>query len=436
MRVLAAMRRGNMGTSAWHRGMATWARDGFVLVAAGACVLLSGCTSIHEAAYKGDIAAVQSHVSKGNDVNAKNRDGQTALIIASWRGQGAIARLLVDKGADVNAKDGKGHTALMLASERGYLELARLLVDRGADVNAKDERGRTALRQAAASGYDNNTERLRDWPSGGRYLEITQLLLDHGADLHAEDRTGSTPLHLAAESGSVDIVRLLVDKGADIRAKDEGGRTALMTVSVRNAPRYFEITQFLVDKGAEVNLKSTTGGTALMRASASGSIEAVRLLIDRGADVNAIADDGWTAWMSAIGSMFRPQLPSKNPNIPPRNQDPGSVEIANLLRSKISGYSSNNAVLFLPDPLSCQALDGKGRILFHGIHNPQIIKLSPGMHSLVISIPPSYEHAGSSYKATKAGPILLHVNATSGGMYYVAFEIEEWQWRARIEQYK
>lgn len=165
-----------------------------------------------------------------------------------------------------------------------------------------------------------------------------------------------------------------------------------------------------------------------MRASASGSIEAVRLLIDRGADVNAVADDGWTAWMSALNSMFRAQLPPRNPNT-------DSVEIANLLRSKVSRYSSKNAVLFLPDPLFCQELDGKERILF-GKDNSQIVKLSPGVHSLKISIPPSRKHTASSYSETVAEPILLYVNATSGGMYYVTYEIEEVQWRARIEQYK
>jgi ankyrin repeat protein len=38
-------------------------------------------------------------------------------------------RLLLSYGADVNAKDKEGHTALMIAQERGHAGIAKLLQD-------------------------------------------------------------------------------------------------------------------------------------------------------------------------------------------------------------------------------------------------------------------------------------------------------------------
>ena len=46
----------------------------------------------------------------GDNVNAKDANGSTALIRASWDGDTEIVAMLLEKGADVNAKDAKGST--------------------------------------------------------------------------------------------------------------------------------------------------------------------------------------------------------------------------------------------------------------------------------------------------------------------------------------
>jgi ankyrin repeat protein len=52
--------------------------------------------------------------------------------------------LLLDYAADINAKDKNGATALMAASEARNAELVKLLLDHGADVNIQDKQGKTA----------------------------------------------------------------------------------------------------------------------------------------------------------------------------------------------------------------------------------------------------------------------------------------------------
>ena len=48
---------------------------------------------------------------------------------------------LIENGANVNAKDKNGQTALMLASQNGYTEIVEYLAEHGADVGsrAKDD---------------------------------------------------------------------------------------------------------------------------------------------------------------------------------------------------------------------------------------------------------------------------------------------------------
>ena len=55
----------------------------------------------------------------------------TAVMGTSFEGHLDIAKLLLDKGADVNAKSKDGDTALMAASEKGHTKIVELLKARG-----------------------------------------------------------------------------------------------------------------------------------------------------------------------------------------------------------------------------------------------------------------------------------------------------------------
>src|SRR5260370_38516317 len=71
------------------------------------------------------------------------------LITAAYQGDVKTAIAQLAEGADVNARDCDGDTALVLASERGHIELVKVLLKNGADVNAKNLNGVTALIAAA-----------------------------------------------------------------------------------------------------------------------------------------------------------------------------------------------------------------------------------------------------------------------------------------------
>ncbi len=82
----------------------------------------------------------------GIDSQATDKDGFTALHWAAWSGLSDVARLLISKGEqDINQKENNGHTPLMLAAMRGNVSMVRLLVDLGADTSATNAEGKTAL---------------------------------------------------------------------------------------------------------------------------------------------------------------------------------------------------------------------------------------------------------------------------------------------------
>ena len=64
---------------------------------------------IHGAAAKGNIEAVQYHLNKGVDINAKDYKGWTALHHASWDLHKEAVELLINEGAQINVKIPSGN---------------------------------------------------------------------------------------------------------------------------------------------------------------------------------------------------------------------------------------------------------------------------------------------------------------------------------------
>ena len=57
---------------------------------------------------------------------------------------------MLENGADVNARDKDGNTALMVAARQNpSLEVMAILLQAGADITARNAKGKTAINQAA-----------------------------------------------------------------------------------------------------------------------------------------------------------------------------------------------------------------------------------------------------------------------------------------------
>ncbi len=75
----------------------------------------------------------------------------TELFAAARLGCEPQARALLDRGAAIDAKDREGATALDRAAKAGKIKLVTLLLSRGADVNARAVNGSTPLTWGVSS---------------------------------------------------------------------------------------------------------------------------------------------------------------------------------------------------------------------------------------------------------------------------------------------
>ncbi len=137
--------------------------------------------------------AVKALLNKGEEVNAKNKYGNTRLHIAAIENAHEAAEVLLNQGADINAKNEYGSTSLHIAAYKNAYQTAEVLLNQGADVNAKDKDGDTPLHNAALKNAH----------------EAAEVLLNQGAEVNAKNKDGETPLHFAWSNNAREVAKIL-----------------------------------------------------------------------------------------------------------------------------------------------------------------------------------------------------------------------------------
>ena len=74
-------------------------------------------------------------ISKGADVNQKDRNGNAPLFYAAFLGNTRVSELLLCAGADIDHLNDENTTALAMAVYKKRPETAHLLIKKGANVN-------------------------------------------------------------------------------------------------------------------------------------------------------------------------------------------------------------------------------------------------------------------------------------------------------------
>ena len=114
----------------------------------------------------------------------------TALTSSDYDIRRNLPPVFLEKGADVNHRDNDGNTPLILG---GDIDMVKALVEAGADVNARNSNGDTPLHRALEEG------RIRE----------AKYLLRKGADYNVLNNSQVTPIQIAVEKGMDEVLQLM-----------------------------------------------------------------------------------------------------------------------------------------------------------------------------------------------------------------------------------
>src|SRR5215471_11365847 len=177
---------------------------------------------------------------------------------------------LLQQGADINVRDAQGRTPVMIATYQHNTDMVRALLQAGADVNIRDNNKENPLLHSAAKGW----------------LDILKLSIEAHADTRLTNRFGGISIIPASERGHVEIVReLLTHTDINVNHVNNLGWTALLEAIIlsNGGKAHQQIVQLLVDHRADVNLADRDGVTPLQHARERGFSEIERILLQSGA---------------------------------------------------------------------------------------------------------------------------------------------------------
>ncbi|XP_018313047.1 kinase D-interacting substrate of 220 kDa isoform X3 [Mycetomoellerius zeteki] len=337
----------------------------------------NGSTALILAATKGKIHFVRELINHGTDVNAEDADNWTALLCAAKEGHTEICLELLEHGADLEHRDMGGWTALMWATYKGKSATVTMLLGRGADVNAHGNFHISSLVWAAGRGY---TDIVKDliahgtkvnvgdkygttaliWASRKGNIEIVDNLLKAGANVDTAGMYSWTALVVATLGNHVEVVSLLLEHKPNVNALDKDGCTAL-AIACREG--HHEIANALLNAGAYVNIQDRAGDTNLIHAVKGGHRGVVESLLKKYADVDIAGKDKKTATYIAVekGNIaILKLLLNANPDLEIATKD-GDTPLLRAVRSR----NAEIVQLLLDKKAKVSATDKKGDTVLH-----------------------------------------------------------------------
>lgn len=218
--------------------------------------------------------------SLDSNVNARNRDGESALFVAVEKNNRKAGELMLSRNADIFAANTQNISPLRKSLESQNGSEQWLL--NSSTITARDGSGNSVLHYAAEWQLPNDT---------------LNFLIQKGADVNAVNGNGETPLFSAAKGDNTDAIDLLVKRGASLNARDHLGSSPLHA-----AVRWDALTaaEKLINLGFNIDSQNVGGKTPLAEAAVEGNTTMARLLISHGANPNAYDQNGRTALSDAI----------------------------------------------------------------------------------------------------------------------------------------
>ena len=219
------------------------------------------------------------------DINHKDRNGDTFLIICIKNSKKISAKWLIEHNIDLTIQNNNGKSALYLAIEKRNKEIIKEILDsKIIDLEQRDIEGRTLLQNIVMNGHN----------------DMAKVLISHGANINNLDNKNRNLLYDALSYGDQGFIQYLLNlELLELNLLDSDGNSIMHHIEVIKDD---ELAKRLLIAGANPTLQNKKGDSFLLTTALRGETgEAlIDIALEYGANVNSLTINNNTILMELI----------------------------------------------------------------------------------------------------------------------------------------
>jgi ankyrin repeat protein len=293
----------------------------------------NGDTPAHMVLASSSMQSLMRLIVHGADLNCKNRQDYTPLLLAAQKGKKEETVYLMGLSDKYYDHQVEGKNILHLALDNNYTELAEKIIEvngesftknphavgNNALLVAYDNKHNTALARCVAMkqhhlikkvlSYDKRMLNMVD--KNGYTLighaclakdgALISLLLNYKPELNTSGASHTIPLHIVCNNDDYDTAQVLLAHGADINVKDSKGNTLAHYACAQNRQ---QAINWLVQHNASLAGRNNFGYDALDLALNNNHKELVAYCCKVGIDIESKHYDGKTRLMRLLSQGY------------------------------------------------------------------------------------------------------------------------------------
>jgi len=228
----------------------------------------------------------KKYIDQVEDINYRDIDGNTALMLACYCGQSYTIEYILKKFPDINLdlENNDHETSLTLAIKaRGFWKSIKILINCGANVPS--HRIKTLERYAIDMGYRTTANLIGNFKDPT--AQINETMSNEYIMFSYEKAINNNfvfdvqnYLRIAIVKQMSDLINILIEKHSAVPTI-----SMLMGLCIPDSSYHLNLIKQLLEK-VNLNEADQNGDTLLFRASEKGSLDHVKLFISKGAKVD------------------------------------------------------------------------------------------------------------------------------------------------------
>ena len=266
-----------------------------------------------------------------SDIDARNSEGETMLMIAARNGFNENVKDLLHKNATINLQNKFGTAALMFAANQGHTGTVEILLEQGADPDHQDKTGDTALKVAANKGFTGVVSALLKYNAtldtqtdlGHTAFMVIKALLKHNASDEMQHEFSQTALS---------VVQVLLKQNAILDTQTDLGYTGFQFSAYNDNEEVAKILkQYIL-------YKNIAGDASLMSWVAKRPGGVISLIINNTANVNNLVRIQFTTMLDFLPRHSINIVKQKNLVNPDARDNPNSNRYYSAKLAKFQGH--------------------------------------------------------------------------------------------------